>query len=278
MKLLFWGTRGSIPQPSYETLEFGGNTISTQFFYDDNDDTKYFILDMGTGIIEFGNQKPFKDEYHIFISSFFWDYILGLPFLIHVHRKGVKLYLYSSLEVSLMRKNLDSLFDGTYSPLENINNLNADIHLKTIHSQKSNINGVDISYFLIDKHKFVSALKMRKDNKTLVYAGCFEINPQHHKFQDMVEFIEDADIFICDAQYTDGQYVEKKGWGHSRIEDAVELGIKGKVKNLVLYHHDPFNADNYLKGYLNYVLRKANPNYPIKVLFAKEGLENMIMF
>lgn len=278
MKLLFWGTRGSIPQPSYETLEFGGNTICTQFFYDDNDASKYFIFDMGTGIIEFGKQKPFKNKYHIFISSFFWDYILGLPFLLHIHRPGVDIHLHSSLETQLMRKNLDSLFDGTYSPLENIDNLNANIHLETITPEKSDVNGVETSYFIIDKHKFVSALKMKYNEKTLVYAGSFEINPKHHKLQDMVDFIKNADVFICDAQYTDGQYVEKKGWGHSRIEDAIALGIEGHVKNLILYHHDPFNADNYLKGYLNYILREINPPYPIKVQFAREGLENAIIF
>ncbi len=278
MKLLFWGTRGSIPQPSYETLEFGGNTICTQLFYNEKDESKYFILDMGTGLIEFSEEKTFKDEYHIFISSFYWDYILGLPFFFHIHRPNVKIFLYSAIDETLAQKNIESLFDGTYSPLENINRLSAKLIFEKIPETGRIIDGMEISTIIINKTSDVSAIKIKGNGKTFVYAGNFEIDPHHRRLNEMKDFIYNADMFICDAQYTEGQYIEKKGWGHSKIENAIDLATKGNVKNCLLFHHDPFNADNFLKGYLANILRSRNNMKGINIDFAKQGKHNIIQF
>ncbi len=278
MKVLYWGTRGSVPQPSYEMLEFGGNTNCTQLYLDDNDETKFLILDMGTGLIDFGKEKPFLDEYHILVSSFFWDYIQGLPFFFHIHRGGVKINLYSSADEELTKKNLDTLFDGTYSPLENINNLKARMAFHEIPPDNyKSILGAKISFFRIKKKRLVSAIKIKYKNKTIVYAGNFEIDPTHEKLNDMINFIKEADLFICDAQYTEAQYIEKKNWGHSKIEDAIDLAVKGKVKRLHLFHHHPFNADNFLKGYLNNIIRIRDDLMDIRIDFAKEGKDNITL-
>ncbi len=276
MKVLYWGTRGSISQPSYETLEFGGNTNCTQIFLDDNDESKYLILDMGTGIIELGKEKPFLKEYNIIISSFFWDYIQGMPFFYHIHRKGVKINLYSSADKTLTSRNLDTLFDGTYSPLENIDNLSAIMEYHQIHYNKAkNILGANVTSFQIKKKKLVSAIKIEYKGKTIVYAGNFEIDPNHERLNKMIEFIYNVDLFICDAHYTESQYMNKINWGHSKIDNAIDLAVKGNVKRLHLFHHHPFNADNFLKSYLNNIKRVRNDLSQIHIDFAKEGNENI---
>lgn len=277
MKLRFWGTRGSTPQPSPEALEFGGDTICTQFFYDD-EDSKYFLLDMGTGIIDFGKTKPFKNEYHIIISSFYWDYIQGLPFFMHIHRPEVTLYFHSPVEEKMMVKNLDSLFDGTYSPLERMNNLRAKIILHKLNDDGYILDGVKITHFQINRKKLVYAIKFECNKKIFVYAGNFEIDPNHPKLHKMIEFIRNADIFVCDAQYTELEYNEKKGWGHSKIENSIDLAVKSNVKKLLLFHHDPFNADNFLKGYLEDIKRNRDDLNDIIINFAKEGEENSVIF
>ncbi len=279
MKVRYWGTRGNIAQPSYEVLEFGGNTICTQLFYDDEDDSKYFILDMGTGLIEFGESKPFVNDYHIIISSFFWDHLQGLPFFRHIHRSGVKINVYSSADENVTSRNLDLLFDGTYSPLENISNLKAEMCFHGIPvEEEKDINGAMVSSITISKKKLVSAIKIRCNGKTAVYAGNFEIDPKHPRLNDMVEFIKDADLFICDAQYTQAQYSnDTTSKGHSKIENTINLALQGNVKRLHLYHHNPFNSDNFLKGYLNHLMRFYG-DIKTKVEFAKQGEENIVSF
>jgi phosphoribosyl 1,2-cyclic phosphodiesterase len=233
---------------------------------------------MGTGIIDLGKTKPFLKEYHIIISSFFWDYIQGMPFFYHIHRKGVKINLYSSANKTLTSMNLDTLFDGTYSPLENINNLSAVMEYHQIpYNKQSKILGANVTSFQIKKKNLVSAIKIEYQGKTLVYAGNFEIDPNHERLNRMIEFINNADLFICDAHYTESQYIDKKKWGHSKIDNAVDLAVKGNVKRLHLFHHHPFNADNFLKSYLNNIKRERNDLSNILIDFAKEGNENIFI-
>ena len=36
------------------------------------------------------------------------------------------------------------------------------------------------------------------------------------------------------------------GWGHSSYVDAVNIALKGNVKQLVLFHHDPAHTDDFI--------------------------------
>jgi ribonuclease BN (tRNA processing enzyme) len=52
-----------------------------------------------------------------------------------------------------------------------------------------------------------------------------------------------ADVLLHDAQYTDEEYAEHLGWGHSSIEQAVRFARLARVGQLVLFHHDPGRDD-----------------------------------
>jgi ribonuclease BN (tRNA processing enzyme) len=53
-----------------------------------------------------------------------------------------------------------------------------------------------------------------------------------------------VDVLIHDGQYTDEEYRERVGWGHSSIAHAVQLADLARVRDLVLIHHDPNHADD----------------------------------
>ena len=46
-----------------------------------------------------------------------------------------------------------------------------------------------------------------------------------------------------DCCYTADEYKSKEGWGHSAVEEVVEIAHDAKVKNLFLYHHEPDQTD-----------------------------------
>ncbi len=60
------------------------------------------------------------------------------------------------------------------------------------------------------------------------------------------EFVKDADIMIYDAMFTDDEYAQYKGWGHSTWQKGVELALLANVKIPVLFHHDPRRDDDAL--------------------------------
>ena len=62
---------------------------------------------------------------------------------------------------------------------------------------------------------------------------------------------------------------KKAGWGHSTFEQAIELGIDGNVKNIVLTHHDPMRKDTELKSILKNLKKHYNN---VNINAAKEFL------
>ena len=98
-----------------------------------------------------------------------------------------------------------------------------------------------------------------------------------YKNQLLAEFAQDADIFICDAQYTAADYESHRGWGHSCIDDTVAMAIRAKVKRLLLFHHDPTRDDagvDEMVAHARALVEAQGAN--LRVDAAAEGLEILL--
>jgi ribonuclease BN (tRNA processing enzyme) len=59
---------------------------------------------------------------------------------------------------------------------------------------------------------------------------------------------EGADVLIHDAQYTDKEYEERTGWGHSSLTHVARYAETVRADRLVTFHHDPSHTDADLDG------------------------------
>ena len=59
----------------------------------------------------------------------------------------------------------------------------------------------------------------------------------------MVSLSHDADVMVYDSAYTEEEYAEFKGWGHSTWQEAVRVAETANVKQTFLFHHDPSHDD-----------------------------------
>jgi phosphoribosyl 1,2-cyclic phosphodiesterase len=84
---------------------------------------------------------------------------------------------------------------------------------------------------------------------------------------NILRLVEDADIMIYDSTYTDEEYPQHVDWGHSTWQEGVRLADKGRVKTLVIFHHDPGHDDAFMDG----VAAEAARRRP-GTLVAKEGM------
>ena len=55
-----------------------------------------------------------------------------------------------------------------------------------------------------------------------------------------------ADVLIHDSQYTDDEYRNRVGWGHSTFGHALAFAGLAGVVRLVTFHHDPAHSDEML--------------------------------
>ena len=56
-------------------------------------------------------------------------------------------------------------------------------------------------------------------------------------------------MLLHDCQYTDDEYKDHLGWGHSPLEDALTFASRTGAERLVLFHHDPMHTDDFLDAF-----------------------------
>ncbi|HZK13237.1 MAG TPA: MBL fold metallo-hydrolase, partial [Desulfobaccales bacterium] len=79
MEIKFWGTRGSIPAPGAQTLEFGGNTTCVEVVLANG---QRVVIDGGTGLRLLGQhlmESHIPCRFHLLLTHGHWDHLLGIP-------------------------------------------------------------------------------------------------------------------------------------------------------------------------------------------------------
>jgi ribonuclease BN (tRNA processing enzyme) len=123
------------------------------------------------------------------------------------------------------------------------------------------------------------AFRVRVDGKTFVYMTDHE--PFYRLQQNdlaeraerrITEFARGADLYIREAQYTEQEYAEKKGWGHSTFHDAVRTAAEAQVKRLALFHHEPAHTDEFMDAMMKECGESLSSNsHSFECFAAKEG-------
>ncbi len=247
----FWGTRGSVPTPGASTLRYGGNTSCVEVRCGDN----ILMLDCGTGAREMGLalSQEFAGrtvDVHIFVGHTHWDHIQGFPFFQPAYAPGNRLTIYSLRGTD---KSLEKVFtgqmDSSYFPVS-LSDLMARLQFVEL-TGEVRIGEARIQHLFLNHPGLAIGFRIELGKKALVYVSDHEPycqlsgNNEHNRKLDqgVDEFARNADLYIREAQYTDEEYGEKRGWGHSRWRDAVESAHEAQARLLALYHHDPMHDD-----------------------------------
>ncbi|MFA7430042.1 MAG: MBL fold metallo-hydrolase, partial [Rhodospirillaceae bacterium] len=64
---------------------------------------------------------------------------------------------------------------------------------------------------------------------------------------NILGLIEGADLVIYDCTYTDEEFPDRAGWGHSTWQEGVRLCRAASVKRLAIFHHDPDHDDTFME-------------------------------
>ena len=258
-----WGTRGSIPVAGHRYVQHGGNTSC--FSVECGDDL--IIIDAGSGIRELGMvlapQKPRK--LHIFIGHTHWDHIQGFPFFIPAYIPGYQIVIYGA---SGFGKDLQSIFQGQldsdYFPVQ-MEDMRAQLEFKHVSDNPVQIGDASIFWEYTHHPGPTLGFKVALHDKTIGYITDNEFlkgycgNPEKistnqdllDQYSKLIEFVSGVDTLICEAQYTNDEYRQKIGWGHSSLSNACFLMQIAKIRKWIVTHHDPSHDDEFLQKKLN---------------------------
>lgn len=296
IKIKFWGVRGSIPTPGPRTLKYGGNTSCVEIQFPG---IPRFIIDAGSGIRELGKELlQIKDpvKSHIFLSHFHWDHIQGLPFFKPAFKPGNEFIIYGCDEPNVQLSNIISMqMNPIYFPVA-VEDMGAKLEFRNIQEERLMVDGVTVDTKYMNHPGYTLGFRFSYGGKSIVYISDNEpfTNPFEEKKGDkssaeisledrfehfvddkeasLVQFISNADLLIHDTQYFPEEYLQRITWGHSPYTYTVDLAVKGKVKQLVLFHHDPDHDDETVSQIAELSnQRLAEKNYPIPCIPAREG-------
>jgi phosphoribosyl 1,2-cyclic phosphodiesterase len=287
----FWGVRGSYAVSHRAALKYGGNTSCVEVVAGKHQ----IIFDAGTGIIGLGkellknNQGPLS--LNLFLSHTHHDHLSGFYFFDPLFHKGNRINIFGpssgkrslaetlrvAMEPALFPIGLDALNAKTSiwslaggESIELRDNRQAPRIINTLslgHNQYQQ--PVILTHNSPAHPNGVILYRVFFQQKSVVYATDLEETPGG--YPDVIEFAQNADILIHDAQYLESEYTSattpRRGWGHSTVESATEVAKKARVKRLVLFHHEPTHDDSSI----DQILKLARRRFPATTV-AAEGM------
>ncbi len=295
MKLKIWGCRGSIPTPGKETVRYGGNTPCVELKLDDNN---LIILDSGTGIKNLGNYLIRKGESiraHILITHPHWDHIQGFPFFKPLFISGNEFTIVGSgARTKTLEQIVADQMDRVYFPVK-LSELKANIKFLQVGEEEFKIYDATVQTIYVNHPGFTLGYRITFNNKTIVYISDNEpfdreVTPYLLNWEKEVverfnnisgdpnkrifDFVKGADLLIHDTTYTPEEYIEKVGWGHSHYLFTLRIAHEGKVKRLLLFHHDHMHTDNMIDEIYKHCKNEIKKRkYKFNLLVAAEGME-----
>ena len=267
LEVKFWGVRGSIPTPVAENLGYGGNTTCLEIRTSRNN---VFVIDGGTGIRSLGAAllSEFAGEQidlHLFLTHFHWDHIQGLPFFMPLYSPLNRVTLMSGIPPAKLKETLAGQMVSPYFPVP-FNFLAAKQDFGAVSAEGDSQAGITVRAFPMNHPQGAFGYRFESNGAVIVHASDFE---HGHPELDAVlrEYARDADILICDSQFTPEEYEARKGWGHSTWLECTRIAREAGVKRLVLFHHAPEHND----AAVTEIERQARSHFENTVA-AKEGM------
>lgn len=241
MTITFWGVRGSAAAPGAEFVRYGGHTTCVSVAVEG----RVLVLDAGTGMRPLGRSLlGGSDEVFVLLTHLHADHLHGFPFFAPLFEKGRRIHVFDYGKGEDAWSPL-ALFDGRHYPLEpgdlacNLRRVRTDPsaylreHGLTVRSHAVNHPGGALGY------------RVEHGGFSFVFIPDHELNPPERSVPhaDIVAFCRDADVLCHDAQYLADEVEQRRGWGHSSVDEALDLAVECGVRHLVLVHHDPDRTD-----------------------------------
>jgi phosphoribosyl 1,2-cyclic phosphodiesterase len=253
MKLKIWGARGSVPSPGPETTRYGGNTSCVQVTLSDGSD---LIIDAGTGIRSLGLALTAESpRVNILLTHLHLDHIQGLVFFAPAFRPKAELVIWGpgSPEASLEDR-IARYISAPLTPVE-VRELPCDVSFReapateweigpaTVRAESVTHRGPTLGYRITDGD---TSLCYISDHEPALGAPLETLEKEWISGYDLAH---EASLLIHDCQYSDEEYPDHVGWGHSRLSDALAFARRVSAQRTLLFHHDPMHSDDFLDAF-----------------------------
>ena len=251
MDVTFHGVRGSIPTPGPQTMRYGGNSVAVSITLADG---TLLLLDAGTGLREFGKTLEQREilvgRAHLLLSHLHFDHIIGLPFFAPMYRAGFELAVHPVVADRAPGKDPRKIiFDGIHTPM-GLEALPSRTYVAQHENEVWTIGSARIRRIALNHPGGSQGFRIDDaDGASLTYLTDNELQPPgvpRSTPEQLARFSSGTGMLISDAQLLPEDIPEKRGWGHSTLPEALQLGRAAQPLCQALFHHDPDRTDDQL--------------------------------
>jgi phosphoribosyl 1,2-cyclic phosphodiesterase len=251
VEIRVWGCRGSIASPGPESVRYGGNTACVEVRLADG---AVIILDAGTGIRALGLEllREGLSRIDLLLSHLHVDHLEGLGFFPPLWSPQTEMHIWGpSSPIRSLAERVETYFSPPLFPVH-LSEMVARVEYHDapegewalgsarIHSQSILHPGPTMGY------------RIEADGRTLAYltdhepALASDVREAPPRWISGFSVADGADLLVHDCQYTDEEYPERAGWGHSSLTQVAVIAERAGVDRLLLFHHDPMRTDEQL--------------------------------
>lgn len=263
MKVKLHGTRGSVGRAGPATVRYGGDTSSVEV---SGPGGSVLVLDAGSGIVHAACAGWAAGRIDILLTHLHMDHIQGLGFFRPLFEPGIAVHVWGPISTTSLTERLSRYLSPPLFPVRL-----RDLPSVTVHDLAPG--AVEIGPFSVTAEFIIHpgqtfGYRIESGGRTLAYLPDHEPAlglgsvPSDPRWTSGHALASDADVLIHDAQFTDDEYPERVGWGHSSLTQALEFAEAANVRRLVTFHHEPNHSDQQIDAHHAEVLSRRSFSVP----------------
>lgn len=278
MRAKIWGCRGSLAAPGPETVRYGGNTSCVEVRLSDD---RLIVIDAGTGVrnlgVTMGPDRP--DRIDILLTHLHLDHIEGLGFFTPLWEEDCEIHIWGPPSPGhSLRERIATYFSPPLFPVH-LDDIPSRLEIHDVPKEGWELGAAFIRGEPVNHPGPTLGYRIEENGKSLTYISDHEpalgldLAAVEPEWVSGYALAFGADTLFHDAQYTEEEYPKRIGWGHSSIAHTVTFGLIAKVRQLLLFHHDPLHSDAQLESMLVRARELWGEDSDDHLALAFEGME-----
>jgi phosphoribosyl 1,2-cyclic phosphodiesterase len=230
------------------------------------------VLDAGTGIRRLGSSlKSLPKRVDILLTHLHLDHIQGLGFFAPLFDPSAEVHIWGPASTTLdLRGCLTRYLSPPLFPVL-LRDLPCRLVLHEVPCWEEIVGSFRISSALVCHPGPTVAYRIECDDSVLAYFPDHEPAlgvrnfPLDAEWTSGYDIAADADLLIHDAQYTDEEYAQRIGWGHSTLGQMLSFAQLARVRHAVVFHHDPTRTDTELEAMVAQAIKEHPVDFRVSV-------------